>query len=666
VEELRKDIEYHNYRYYVLDDPLITDAEYDSLFRELILLEEQFPELQVSYSPTQRIGGKPSKAFAHREHTLPMYSLDNAFDLDEWTSYVQRIQKALPGEPFEFWVDPKLDGLAVEVIYEDGILTAAATRGDGYTGEEITANFRTVRNVPLQLFGLKDVPGYLEVRGEVIMNLNDFIQLNTYQTEQNKKVFANPRNASAGSLRQLDPQITAQRPLRFFAYGVGYVDWGRREQGGWRRQSEIMSFLQAHGLSVTPEAQVCSSDAEVAAYYRRLVKDRAQLPFEIDGIVAKVNSLEQQERLGSTARAPRWAIAIKFKAQQSETLLEDIQVQVGRTGVLTPVAKLKPVTIAGATVSRATLHNEDEIRTKDLKIGDTVIVQRAGDVIPEVVRPVVDRRSGQEKDFVFPHVCPACQTPVSKIPGEVAYRCMNASCPAKLQQGLIHFVSKAGLDIEGIGKRWIEIWIDRKMVTSPVDLFRLTDKDLLQLDRMGPKLADNMLQAIEEAKEKASLEKLIAALGIRFVGEETAKLLAQNYHDLQALAGASFHELQNIKDIGPEIASSIHSFFQNPENYRLILELQDIGLWPVSRTNDQSHSDTRLEGKTFLFTGKLETLSRSQAKSLVEQAGGEVVTSVTKNVDFIVLGEKPGSKYQKGQELGLPMIGEQEFLDLVH
>jgi len=665
AKELRKEIEYHNYCYYVLDEPSISDQEYDRLFRELVNLEQKYPELIAPYSPTQRVGGEPSQAFAHHEHTLPMYSLDNAFDLDEWSAYVQRIQKMLPRETMEFWVDPKLDGLAVEVVYENGVFRLASTRGDGYTGEEVSSNLRTVRNLPLQLFNQEQLPRYLEVRGEVIMNINDFTRLNRHQLQENKKVFANPRNAAAGSIRQLDPKITAKRPLRFFAYGVGYVEWGRGEKGLWNTQSEIMSSLQTYGLSIPPQAQLCSDADQVAEYYRLLVQDRFRLQFEIDGLVAKVNGLEQQERLGSTARAPRWAIAIKFKSLQSETILEDIQVQVGRTGALTPVAKLRPVTIGGATVSRATLHNEDEIRNKDLKIGDTVIVQRAGDVIPEVVRPVVEKRDGHETEFVFPELCPACHTLVSKIPGEVAYRCMNASCPAKLKQGLIHFVSKAGLDIEGVGKRWIEIWIDKNLVNSPVDLFRLKKDDLIYLERMGDKLAENMLQALEEAKQKASLEKLISALGIRFVGEETAKILAKNYYDLEDLTQADLNELQNIKDIGPEIASSIHSFFQNPENYKLIQRLKEIGLWPVSERYEGPENRGYLQEKRFVLTGRLQALSRTQAKSMIERAGGKVVDSVSKNVDYVVLGQDPGNKHQKAKALGLNIISEQEFLDLV-
>ncbi len=665
AKDLRQEIEYHNYCYYVLDDPIISDQEYDRLFRELKNLEQKYPELIVPHSPTRRVGGQPSQAFAHHEHTLPMYSLDNAFDLDEWGAYVQRIERMLPGEPIEFWVDPKLDGLAVEVVYENGLFKLAATRGDGYTGEEVSSNIRTVRNLPLQLFNRERLPRYLEVRGEVIMNINDFTKLNRQQIEENKKVFANPRNAAAGSIRQLDPRITTKRPLRFFAYGVGHTEWGEGEKDKWKSQSEIMASLQAYGLSIPPQAQLCSDADQVAEYYRQLVENRFRLQFEIDGLVAKVNSLEQQERLGSTARAPRWAIAIKFESVQAETILEDIQVQVGRTGALTPVARLRPVSIGGATVSRATLHNEDEIRNKDLKIGDTVIVQRAGDVIPEIVRPVVEKRSGNERDFFFPQLCPACRTRVSKIPGEVAYRCMNASCPAKLKQGLIHFVSKAGLDIEGVGKRWIEIWIEKDMVTSPVDLFRLRKEDLTQLDRMGPKLAGNMLQAIEGARQKASLEKLISALGIRFVGEETAKILARNYFDLEELAKADFNELQNLRDIGPEIASSIHSFFQNKENYKLIQEFKQVGLWPVSKDDERSKESTFLQDKRFILTGSLQSLSRTQAKSMIERVGGKVVESVSRNVDYVVLGQNPGSKYQRSKDLGLAILNEQEFLDLV-
>lgn len=665
AEQLRKEIEYHNYRYYVLDDPIISDPEYDALFRELQKLEEKYPELKVSYSPTQRVGEKPSEAFYHREHSVPMYSLDNAFDLKEWEEYVHRIQRLLSGEYIEFWVEPKLDGLAVEISYDNGIFYAAATRGDGYIGEDITANIRTIRNVPLQLLNEVNMPAYLEVRGEVIMNIQDFHRLNKRQEEQNKKLFANPRNAAAGSVRQLDPNITASRPLRFYAYGIGMVTWGEGEES-WNKQSDIIYGLKQLGFNVTPESTLCVSANEVADYYQNLHNIREKLPFEIDGIVSKVNSLEQQNRLGSTSRAPRWALALKFESMQAETIIEDIYVQVGRTGALTPVALLKPVNIDGATISRATLHNEDEIRNKDIRIGDRVIVQRAGDVIPEVVRSIKEKRIGLEEEFRFPERCPACGARVSRLQGEAAYRCLNLSCPQILLQGLIHFVSKSGLDIEGVGKKWIEQWVNKGLIKSPSDLFRLKESDLLPLERMGPKQAKNILNSIENSRKNVTLEKLISALGIRMVGSEIAKILAKYYRNLDELAQASKEELQEIEDIGPELADSIRSFFSNPQNQKLLEEFKEIGLWPESEVSKyKSEKETPLLDKKFIFTGTLSSMSRSQAQNKVEQLGGKVVSSVSGNVDYLIKGENSGSKLKKAEQLGVKVVDEQEFLSLI-
>ena len=665
VEKLRRDIEYHNYRYYVLDSPVISDSEFDGMFRELQELEDRYPELQSQNSPTQRIGKEPSESFRHRSHTLPMSSLDNAFDLTEWESYVQRIRKMLPGEEIEFWVDPKLDGLAVEAIFENGVFQTAITRGDGYTGEDVTANMRTVRNMPLQLFETDFLPAYLEVRGEVVIYEEHFEELNRLQREQNRKPFANPRNAAAGSLRQLDPKITAQRPLRYIIYGIGSVSGGETEDI-WTTQAEIIRGLEKLGLSVNPDSRLCRNAKEVEEYYQKLVEKRREFPYEIDGVVSKVNSLEQQNRLGSTARAPRWALAIKFESMQVETVLQDIQVQVGRIGTLTPVAKLEPVSVGGVTISRATLHNEDEIRSKDLKIGDRVIVQRAGDVIPEVVRPLPEKRDGREREFYFPENCPVCGSKVSRLQGEAAYRCLNLSCPAILLQSLIHFVSKTGLDIDGIGHKWIETWVEKGMVQSPADLFKLQKEDLLPLERMGPKQADNMLNALEEAKNRATLDKFISALGIRLIGEETSKLLAKHYRDMDELSRASKEGLQQIEDIGPEIAESIQSFFQNPRNRELLEDFKQVGLWPISEhVQKEVESDLPLKEKKFIFTGRLQNLTRSRAKERVEQAGGHVVSAVSKNVDYVVIGEDPGSKYNKARELGVEIIDEEQFLELL-
>jgi len=669
AERLRRLLEYHNYRYYVLDDPEISDAEYDAMFRELQELEQSHPEIRVPHSPTQRVGAEPSEAFRHLSHSLPMSSLDNAFDLQEWDSYVERLQRLLPGESFAFWVDPKLDGLAVEVIFERGGYTAACTRGDGYTGEEVTRNMRTIRNLPLQLPVGEDtdqeVPEYLEVRGEVIMSLPDFQRLNRQQAEQGRRLFANPRNAAAGSVRQLDPSITASRPLSFFAYGVGLVRWPDGTDR-WLTQEQIMHGLAALGLSTVPRAGLCRDSAEVKDYFRRLEAGRMNLAYETDGVVAKVNSLDQQERLGSTARAPRWAMAIKFLAEQVETALRDIQVQVGRTGALTPVAILEPVSVGGATVCRATLHNEDEIRAKELLIGDRVVVQRAGEVIPEVVRPLPEKRTGSEREFHFPEQCPSCGGHVDRLPGEVAHRCLNSSCPAQLKQALIHFVSKSGLDIEGLGNKWIEALVDRGYVEDFADLFHLRRDQLVRMERMGDKLAQNLLQAIERSRQQADLQRLISALGIGLVGSETAKLLASHYRDLDQLSAAPEEELRQIPDIGPEIAASIRSYFANPANRRVLDKLQHAGLWP--RSEESSHTSEQnapLRGKRLIFTGRLGELTRDRARELAESAGGKVVGSVSGKLDYIVIGEEPGSKLNKAREAGATVLTEEDFLDLV-
>lgn len=665
AQNLRRQIEYHDYLYYVLDEPEITDAEYDELFRQLLELEKAYPELTTQDSPTQKVGGRPSKAFAHLEHSLPMYSLDNIFDLEEWQAYVHRLQRLLPGEDLWFWVDPKLDGLAVEVIYEHGLFQAASTRGDGIIGEEVTANMRTLRNLPLRLRSAAVWPDYLEVRGEVIITVQDFERLNQNQLAQNKKAFANSRNAAAGSVRQLDPNITAARPLRFLAYGIGLVRWPDSLQH-WRTQAQIMHGLRDLGLSIPPEAGLCKHWTEVGRYFENLDGLRRKLPFSIDGVVAKVNSLEQQERLGSTARAPRWAVALKFKATQVKTIIEDIRVQVGRTGVLTPVARLRPVQVSGVTVSRATLHNQDEILAKDIRIGDQVLVQRAGDVIPEVVAPLTEKRTGQERVFYFPEHCPVCQGKVDRLPGEAAYRCLNISCPAKLLQGLKHFVSKAGLDVEGVGQKWIEIFVQKGLIQTPADLFRLEEKDLLPLERMGPKLAQKILQALQQAKETASLDKLISALGIRLVGTQTARTLGNYFADLEQLALTDEQTLQQIKDIGPEVAASIKAFFSNPQNQKLIKDFKQVGLWPASQGQKVQEASTRpLQDRKFVFTGSMQSMTRSRAKKAVEMAGGSVQESLSKQVDYLVAGANPGSKLDKASDLGVEILHEQDFLTLL-
>lgn len=664
IRELSELIRHHDRQYYVLDAPEITDAEYDALYRELQDLERRYPLLADPGSPTGRVGGEPLPAFSPFVHSLPMQSLDNAFTLGEWRGFVARTVRLLSGVSPQFWVDPKLDGLAVEVVYERGRLLRAGTRGDGLTGEDVSANMRTVRNLPLVLHaaGL-DVPEYLEVRGEVVIPHADFAALNAVQVKNGEKTFANPRNAAAGSVRQLDPRITARRPLRFFAYGVGLVRW-TREARAWQSQEQIMRGLRDLGFAVPELSMLCASPEDVEAHYARVAKARSALGYDIDGVVAKVNDLSQQEALGSTAKAPRWALAWKFAAVQGVTRLNDIQIQVGRTGVLTPVAVLEPVALAGVTVSRATLHNEDEIRAKDLRIHDQVVVQRAGDVIPEVVRPLVEKRTGNERIFVFPEHCPSCEGPAVRLPGEAAWRCQNLSCPARLKEGLVYFTSKAGLDVEGLGRKWVETLVEQGLIRSPADIFRLTREDLLGLERVGPKLAENIVTAIARAKENTDLTRLIRALGIRHVGAQTALVLAENYADLDALAVAENDDLQQLPDIGPEVAASIRGFFASPDNHRLLAEFKEIGLWP---TQASAAAQTRgkvspLAGKRVLFTGTLPGLSRSEAARLVEAAGGIVVSGISKKVDYVVAGAESGSKLVKARELGIAILSPEEFL----
>ncbi|MFP4167483.1 MAG: NAD-dependent DNA ligase LigA [Desulfonatronovibrionaceae bacterium] len=662
AKELRRLLDYHNYRYYVLDDPVISDAEYDALFSELKELEERHPELDDPSSPTKKIGSPPLSEFYARSHSIPMYSLDNAFSFSGFEDFVHRLTRYIKPEEMQFWADPKLDGLAVEFVYQRGEFSAAVTRGDGYTGEEVTANARTLRNVPLRLLPSAPVPEYLEVRGEVVIKKKDFYLLNSRQMEKGEKPFANSRNAAAGSMRQLDSRITASRPLFFYAYGVGLVDWSGREPE-WKRQSEIVAGLRELGLPTAPEGRFCPDVGSVRDYYRYISEKREDFPVEIDGVVLKVDSLQAQSRAGFTARFPRWALALKFPARQAETRLVNIRIQVGRTGVLTPVAELEPVQIGGVTVSRATLHNQDEIRAKDLRIGDRVIVQRAGDVIPEVVRALSEKRDGSEKGFEFPANCPVCESRVVRLPGEAAVRCVNFSCPARLAQGLKHFVSKSGLDIEGLGGKWIEILTEKGILASPADIFTLKKSDLLPLERMGEKLAGNILQAIDRAGRKANLAAFLSALGIRLVGEQTAKVLEKNFSDLDELAAAGERDLQQIPDIGPEIAASISEFFANPANREMLERFRKLGIWPEAReSGDRSRP---LQGTRFVLTGALSSMTREEAKKEIESRGGRVVSAVSSRVDHVVAGEKPGSKMARAEEIGVPVLREDEFRALL-
>ncbi len=666
--QLRADLERHNRLYYELDTPEISDAEYDALYRELVGLERRWPALRDETSPTQRVGGEVLEGLEKQAHTLRMYSLDNAFSRDEWGAFIQRMYNALPDAPSAFWCDPKMDGLALEVIYENGVFTSALTRGNGEVGEVVTAAMRTVRNLPLALHG-DDVPRRIEVRGEVVIAKADFEQLNARQSAAGGKLFANPRNAAAGSVRQLDTTVTAGRPLQFLAYGVGQVVL----EGGtapWTTHSGLMARLREWGFDTPPEGRLCASPDDVWGYYEALGARRESLAIEIDGVVAKLDDTEAQEALGFTARAPRWALALKFPAMQARTRLDDIRVQVGRTGVLTPVAILEPVRVGGVEVSRATLHNEDEIRAKGLMLGDMVLVQRAGDVIPEVVRPLVEERTGDERPFVFPENCPECDSPVVRPQGEVAHRCVNVMCPAVRRQSIIHFVSKAGLDVRGVGERWVQQLVDGGHVTSPVGLFLLTKLDLMRFERMGPTSAANFVTALDAARTGATLVRLICALGIRHVGEQTARTLAANFTDLDALREADAETLQQLPDIGPEVAGSIRSFFANEGNLELLERLRAIGLWPKRQdappVSEGADAIVRpLQGLKVLFTGSLTRMGRAEAEDMARAAGANIASSVTKSLDLLVVGGKPGSKLEKARKLGIRVMEEADFFAML-
>ena len=655
AEFLRKEIELHNYNYYVLDKPVIPDSQYDQMMRELEKLEEQFPELITPYSPTQRVGGRPREGFATIRHLTPMLSLANAFNEGELRDFDRRVRQALPGEQVQYVVEPKIDGLAVSLYYENGYFIRGATRGDGETGEDITANLKTIKPVPLRLRRL--VPE-LEVRGEAYMSKESFARLNEAREEAGESLFANPRNAAAGTLRQLDPQVTASRQLALFVYGIGHSR-GIAPSG----HKEVLELLSELGFKVNPEYRVFDRMDEVIEYVSRWQSRRFDLPYAVDGLVLKVNSLSQQERLGSTMKSPRWSIAYKFPPEQAVTRVKDIFVRVGRTGVLTPSADLEPVRLAGTTVSRATLHNEDLIREKDIRIGDRVLVQKAGDIIPEIVAVLTGERDGTEVPWSMPRECPSCRSPVVRAAGEAAVRCTNLACPAKLWEGLIHFASRNAMDIAGLGPAVIGQLLASGLVRDPADLYSLRYEDLVRLERLGPKSARNLLGAIEASKSN-SLARLIFALGIRHVGERAARILAERYKSLEALMAAREEDLVAIPEIGPKIAAAIVDFFASEENRRVLEKLVQAGV----NTRDAGTGAGEggpLSGKVFVLTGTLASFSRQEAKEEVEKRGGKVASSVSRNTDYVVAGEKPGSKYEKALVLGVRILNEEEFKELL-
>jgi DNA ligase (NAD+) len=659
VKQLRADIEQHNYNYYVLDRPLISDAEYDRLFRELQQLEERYPQLVTPDSPTQRVGAAPLSEFAQVTHRTPMLSLNNAFEDDEVIAFDRRAREALGVDAVDYAAEPKFDGLAISLTYVKGLFTTGATRGDGYTGEDVTANLRTVRAIPLRLRGTHP-PGLLEVRGEVLMLKADFEQLNLRQREQGEKEFANPRNAAAGSLRQLDPRITSTRRLAFYAYGIGAPDYGML-----RNHSQVLDMLSELGFPVTAERKVVTGVAGMLDYYREIGAKRGRLPFDIDGVVYKVNDLAAQNTLGYVSRAPRFVIAHKFPAEEATTVVEGIDVQVGRTGALTPVARLKPVFVGGVTVTNSTLHNEDEVHRKDIRVGDTVVVRRAGDVIPEVVRVIAEKRPPHTRRFVMPEHCPVCDSAVRRSDDEVVARCSaGLFCPAQRKQALLHFASRRAMDIEGLGEKLVEQLVDSQIVRTPADLYKLKIAKLAELDRMAEKSAGNLVAAIEKSRQ-TTLARFIFALGIRNVGESTAQDLARYFGNIDRLASVDAETLQQVPDVGPVVAQSIAGFFAEPHNRKVIKQLLAAGVRFAETARKRLDTASPVYGKTFVLTGTLPHLTRDEAQQKIRDRGGKVSGSVSKQTDYVVAGADPGSKYDKALELEINVLDEADFLGLL-
>ncbi|MCH8221629.1 MAG: NAD-dependent DNA ligase LigA [Proteobacteria bacterium] len=663
VEELRQQIRHHNHLYYVLDDPQLSDARYDRLLRELGKLEAKYPDLITEDSPTQRVGAKPVKAFNQVHHRLPMLSLDNAFDEDELRNFDRRLRDRLKlddSEEVEYAAEPKLDGLAVSILYEDGSLVRGATRGDGRTGEDVTHNIKTIHAIPLRLTG-SDHPPLLEVRGEVIMPRAGFDALNARARGKGEKEFVNPRNAAAGSLRQLDPGITAQRPLDIYFYGIGEISAGHAAP----THAMAMQLLRQWGLKVSPESALLSGVEQCLAYYAAIFGKRGSLPYDIDGVVFKVNRFDYQETLGFVARAPRWAIAQKFPAEEETTIVKDVEFQVGRTGALTPVARLDPVFVGGVTVSNATLHNMDELQRKDVRIGDTVVVRRAGDVIPEIVSVIKKKRPGKSRKVRLPAKCPVCGADVERPENEAVARCSGGLyCPAQRKEAIKHFASRRAMDVDGVGDKIVDQLVETGIVKTPADLYRLSLENLSALDRMAEKSAGNILEALEKSKQ-TSLARFLFALGIREVGEATALSLSAYFTDLDELMAADEEALMAVQDVGTVVASHVRTFFQQKHNKEIIDALLAQGIrWPVKA---KAAADDRLPlaGKIFVLTGTLDKLTRDQAKSRLRELGAKVAGSVSRKTDVVVAGEKPGSKYEKALNMGISVIDEEALLQLI-
>jgi len=656
VERLREEIHHHDYKYYVENNPEISDYEYDRLVKELKKLEERYPSLQSPTSPTQRVGGMPVEGFPTVEHPIPMLSLENTYSEEEIREFERRLHRELPGEDFEYVVELKIDGVSVSLIYEDGNFLRGSTRGDGRRGDEITTNLKTIHTIPLKL--RKKVPGRIEVRGEIYMTRSGFLSVNKERKEKGEPLFANPRNAAAGSLKLLDPRITSQRPLDNFIYLFPYSTQVPIPS----THMECLEKLKEWGFRINPYLKLCKSIGEVINFCNSWAEKREELDYDVDGMVIKVSSIDQQSRLSSTTKSPRWAIAYKFPAKQATTTIRNIIVQVGRTGALTPVAVLNPTPLAGTTITRATLHNEDEIRRKDIRIGDTVLIEKGGDIIPQVVKVVESKRKGTEKKFSMPKSCPVCGTEVVRLEDEAVSRCIGSSCPAQLREKIAHYARRGAMNIEGLGDKLIEQLVDEGIVSDVADLYGLDLDTLSGLERMGEKSSRNLLSQIEQSKSQ-SLSRLIFAIGIRYVGIRGARILAENFRSIEDLAKAGKEELEAILEIGPRTAQSIVLFFREKRNKELLDRLKKWGV--RMKEEKEEKGEIPLAGKKFIFTGGLEHFSRQEAKDLVERLGGRAISSLSKSVDYVVAGKNPGSKYEKAKKLEVRILSEKEFKKLI-
>lgn len=653
IKKLREEIKYHEKKYYIDSDPQISDYEFDLLAKELEELEKQFPELITPESPTQRVGEQPLEGFVSVEHRTPMLSLDNCYSVEELKEFEERIQKLLPSQKIEYVAELKIDGLGISIIYRNGKYSQAVTRGDGLKGDDVTSNVKTIRSLPLTISNSREI----EVRGEVYLPFESFQKINQEREKKGEPPFANPRNAAAGSLRTLDPREVASRRLDVFLYYI-FIE-GKEMQTQWKN----LKILEELGFKTNPNTLFCANLEEVLSFYEEWREKRDTLDYDMDGIVIKVNSTEQRNLLGATAKFPRWAISFKFPARQATTKIKDITIQVGRTGALTPVAVLEPVKLSGTTISRSTLHNEDEIKRKDIRIGDTILIERSGDVIPKVVSVMKERRTGKEVKFDWPLDCPVCNSSTFKPEGEAIARCSNPSCPARIRESILHFASRRAMNIEGLGEALADQLLAQKLIQKIPDLYSLQHEDLVHLERMGPKSAQNLLDEIEKTKN-SNLDRLIYALGIRYVGERTAQALASHFKHINTLAKAPLEELTQIEDVGPKVAESVVFFFKQPEARELIKTLRKAGL-NFSYQAEEREGEASLAGQTFVLTGKFETLTREEAREQIEILGGTVSSSVSRKTNYVVVGESPGSKLKKAQKLGLQTIDEKELLKLI-